>query len=76
MKFIFADPAESLVHRGFCKSGLRKIWFSKNLDIKILRTNNLAGRVSRWANRHCLDHDRAIQFWAQGQMSQWGCGKV
>jgi hypothetical protein len=60
IKNIFADPAEILVQRGFRKSGLRKIFFSKNLDTKILRTKSLAGRVSRWANRHCLDHDRAI----------------
>jgi hypothetical protein len=57
---IFADPAGSLVQRGFRKSGLRKILFSKNLDTKILGTKSLAGPVSRWANRHCLDHDRAI----------------
>jgi hypothetical protein len=56
----FADPAETLVPRGFRKSGLRKILFSKNLDIKILRTDSLAGDLSRWADRHCLDHDCAI----------------
>jgi hypothetical protein len=76
IKFIFADPAETLVQRGFRKSGLRKIRFSKNLDIKILRTNILAGQVSRWANRHCLDHDRAI--WIAGARSDvtaglWKC---
>jgi len=60
MKFFLPNPAESLVQRGFCKSGLCKILFSKNLDTKILRTNSLAAQVSRWADRHCLDHDRAI----------------
>jgi hypothetical protein len=60
IKFIFVDPPETLVRRGFRKSGLRKILFSKNLDIKILRTNRLAGAISHWADRHCLDHDCAI----------------
>jgi hypothetical protein len=61
-QIFFADTSETLVPRGLCESGLRKIWFSKNLDIKILRTNRLAGQVSRWANSHGLDHDRAILF--------------
>jgi hypothetical protein len=74
MKFFLLIRAESLAQRGFRQSGLRKILFSKNLDTKILITNGLAGQVSRWADRHCLDHDRLIQFWAQGQMSQGGCG--
>jgi hypothetical protein len=39
--FIFVDPTETLVQHGFHKSGLRKIWLSKNLDIKILRTKGL-----------------------------------
>jgi hypothetical protein len=76
IKFIFVDPAETLVQRGFRKSGLRKIRFSKNLDIKILRTKSLAGQVSRWADRHCLDHDRASSAAAQGWMSHWGCGNI
>src|SRR5258708_1194040 len=62
IKFIFADRVGSLVQRGFRKSGLCKILFSKNLDTKILITNRLAGQVSRWADRHCLDHDRAIRI--------------
>jgi hypothetical protein len=53
---------ESLAQRGFRQSGLRKILFSKNLDTKILITNRLAGQVSLWADRHCLDHDRAIRI--------------
>jgi hypothetical protein len=72
----FRDPAVTLVQQGFRKSGLRKIRFSKNLDIKILRTNSLAGQVSRWADRHCLDHDRASLTAAQGWMSQEGCGNI
>jgi len=75
-KNILADTAETLVQRGFRKSGLRKILLSKNLDIKILITNRLAGQVSRWADRHCLDHDRAIRIWAQGQISQGAVEKV
>jgi hypothetical protein len=59
IKFFSVDPAESLVQYGFRKSGLCKILFSKNLDTKILRTNSLASQVSRWADRHCLDDDRA-----------------
>jgi hypothetical protein len=59
-EIFFADPAESLAQRGFRKNGLCKTLFSKNLDTKILITNGLARQVSRWADRHCLDHDRAI----------------
>jgi hypothetical protein len=47
MKFFFADPVKTIVQRGFRESGFRKIWFSKNLDIKILRTDDLAGAISR-----------------------------
>ncbi len=64
IKNIFVDPAEILVQCGFRKSGLPKILFSKNLDTKILITNRLAGQVSRWADRHCLDHDRANWIWS------------
>jgi hypothetical protein len=46
-EIFFVNPAETPVPRGFCKSGLCKILFSKNLDIKILRTNSLAGAISR-----------------------------
>ncbi len=49
---------------------------SKNLEVKILTTNNLTtnnlGRddaVS--AHRHGLDHDHAIETVGQGWMSQW-----
>jgi hypothetical protein len=32
----FADRGpESLAQRGFCKSGIRKTWFSKNLDRRL-----------------------------------------
>jgi hypothetical protein len=74
IKFIFVDPAETLVQRGFRKSVLRKIRFSKNLDIKILRTNNLEEPVSRWADRHCLDHDRASSMGGARSDVTWGCG--
>jgi hypothetical protein len=46
-RIFFAESAENLAWRGFRQSGLRKILLSKNLDIKILRTNDLAGEVSR-----------------------------
>src|SRR5712691_8929065 len=62
LKNIFSDPAESLVQCGFRESGLCKILLSKNLDIKILITNGLAGQVSRWADRHCLDYDYATSI--------------
>jgi hypothetical protein len=39
-------------------NGCRKILFSKNLDTKILITNDLSWRDSI-LDRHCLDHDRA-----------------
>ena len=71
-----ADHPETLVPRGFFESGLCKIFLSKDLSIKILRTNRLAVRISRWANRHCLDHDGAIRIVAQGQMSQRDCGNL
>jgi hypothetical protein len=35
VKKIIGGPAETLAQRGFRESGLRKIWFSKNLDTKI-----------------------------------------
>jgi hypothetical protein len=75
IKFIFVDLAETLVQSGFRKSGLRKIRFSKNLDIKILRTNSLAGRFR--AGRTVTASTMIAQVWwrAQGQMSQGGCGK-
>jgi len=75
IKFIFVDLAETLVQSGFRKSGLRKIRFSKNLDIKILRTNSLAGRFR--AGRTVTASTMIAQVWwrAQGQMSQGGVEK-
>jgi hypothetical protein len=54
------DISESLAQRGFCKTVSRKIWFSKNLDIKILRTKGLESGTLGALNCHCLDYDRAI----------------
>jgi hypothetical protein len=34
-QIIFLDASEILVQRGFRENVFRKIWFSKNLDIKI-----------------------------------------
>jgi hypothetical protein len=56
--FFFADRSpESLAQRGFCKSGIRKIWFSKNLDIKILKLSNLGSGHWGRCHRHVLRHD-------------------
>jgi hypothetical protein len=60
------DIAESLAGRGFREIVSRKIWFSKNLDIKILRTKGLGLGTLGASNRHCLDHDRAILIAGQG----------
>jgi hypothetical protein len=76
MKNIFAIQRKALSSAGFAKVDFAKILFSKNLNTKILRTKRLAGQVSHWADRHCLDNDRAIEFWAQGQMSHESCGKL
>jgi hypothetical protein len=54
------DIPESLAQRGFRKTVSRKIWFSKNLDTKILRTKGLGLSTLGARNRHGLDHDRAI----------------
>jgi len=54
----FLDTSGILVQRGFRKSVSRKIWFSKNLDIKILKTKELKPGNSVTLNRHGLDHDR------------------
>src|SRR6266853_2077861 len=53
-----------------------KILMSKNLQAKILLAEAQNGTMRVSAYRRCLDHDYAIYFWAQGQMSQRGCGKV
>jgi len=52
---------------------------SKRVRGKIRETKELEARRSgsrhhavALPDRHGLDHDYAIQFWAQGQMSQWG----
>jgi len=53
-----------------------KILMSKNLQAKILLAEAQNGTMRVSAYRRCLDYDYAIYFWAQGQMSQGGCGKV
>jgi hypothetical protein len=45
--------AETLVRRGFCKTGLCKIWFLKNLDTKILESQGLAGEEPGWPDLTC-----------------------
>jgi len=62
----FRDASETLVGRGFSQSRSAKIWFSKNLDIKILKTNALGRPDWDSPNCHRLDHDRAVQEWEQG----------
>jgi hypothetical protein len=52
-----------------------KIFISKILDTKILSTKGLGRRDLKSRDRHCLDQDCAIFLWAQGWMSQGGCGK-
>jgi hypothetical protein len=59
LKFFFRSD-ERLAQRGFSQSVSRKIWFSKNLDIKILRTKGLGVGTLGALNRHRLDYDRAI----------------
>src|ERR1700693_4820859 len=60
IKFVSRDPLESRTQCGFRQSGLCKILFSKNLDTKILITDDLGTRLLASPNRHGLDHDRAI----------------
>jgi hypothetical protein len=66
IKFISLDISGSLAQRGIRENVFRKIWFSKNLDIKIERTNNLWRGESVSLDRHCLGHDYAILIVAQG----------
>jgi hypothetical protein len=70
------DLPESLDQRGFRETVSRKIWFSKNLDIKILGTKGLGLGTLGAPDRHCLVHDRAIWIGRQGWMSQGGCGNL
>ena len=60
------DISESLAQRGFRKSVPRKIWFSKNLDIKILRTKGLGSGTLGSPNRHGLDNHLALEIVRQG----------
>jgi|HubBroStandDraft_6_1064221.scaffolds.fasta_scaffold00051_52 hypothetical protein len=60
------DIPESPARRGFRQTVSRKIWFSKNLDIKILRTKGLGPGTPGAPNRHCLDKDYAILIFGQG----------
>jgi hypothetical protein len=46
-QFFSREAVESLAQSRFPQSGLCKIWFSKNLDTKILITDDLATRFSR-----------------------------
>jgi hypothetical protein len=41
----------------------------ENLDNERVAPDDLS-----WLNRHGLDHDYAVSWCAQGQMSQWACG--
>ena len=50
------DPLESRAQSWFRQSGLCKIWFSKDLDLKILITNDLRARLLASPNCHGLDH--------------------
>jgi hypothetical protein len=75
-KIYSSDTVESLAQRGFRQSVFCKILLSKNLDLKILRTNVLAQHDLAAIDRHCLDYDRAIADWAKGQMSHCACGKL
>jgi len=54
------DLLESLAQHGFRETVSRKIWFSKNLDTKILGIKGLGLSTLGAPDRHCLDHDRAI----------------
>jgi hypothetical protein len=58
----FFDIPKNLAQRGFRKSLSRKIWFSKNLDIKILRTKGLGSGTLGSPNRHGLDNHLAVQI--------------
>jgi hypothetical protein len=60
-QFFSFDISEILVQRGFRKDVSPKIRFSKNLDIKILRTKDLEPGDSASLDRHGLDHDHAIE---------------
>ena len=44
MNFFSSDPLGNRAQRGFRQRGLCKIWFSKNLDTKILKTGDLETR--------------------------------
>jgi hypothetical protein len=51
------DIPESLAPHGFCETISRKIWFSKNLDIKILRTKTLEVGTLGAPNRFVIRAD-------------------
>src|SRR5712664_3810904 len=44
------------------ESGFRKILLSKNLDLKILKTDDLRRLESISLDRHCLDNDYATSI--------------
>jgi hypothetical protein len=60
INLFLAMPPKVLLRAAFAESGFRKIWFSKNLDTKILTTKNLGRHDGFSLDRHCLDHDYAI----------------
>jgi hypothetical protein len=60
INFFSRDPLEIRAQSGFRESGLCKIWFSKNLDTKILITHDLGARHLASPNCHGLDHCRAV----------------
>lgn len=75
INFFSSDTSESLVQRELRESVFCKILLSKNLDLKILRTNALGRQNLASTHRHYLDYDGAIAEWRKGQMSHCGCGK-
>jgi hypothetical protein len=74
-RFFSSNASKSRSQCGFHESAFCKILPAKNLDLKILKTNDLARQVLASIDRHCLDNHCAIAGWAQGQMSQCTCGK-
>ena len=55
-KYFSYLTSEILAWRGFRKGRSAKIWFSKNLDIKILKTNGLGQPDLDAPNGHGLDY--------------------
>jgi hypothetical protein len=62
-KFYSSDTPETSAQRGFLQNVFCKILLPKNLDLKILRTNNLERQDLASIDRHCLDYDCAIADW-------------